>query len=102
MACHRIFEALGDPTRLTIVERLAANGPTPTVELVSDLGMTRQAATKHLHILETAGIVRSETRGRVILRIVNQSAMLEAKDWMDRHAQRWSRRLDALAAHLNE
>lgn len=101
MACHKIFEALGDPTRLAIVERLAANGPTPTVELVSDFGMTRQAATKHLLILENAGIVRSETKGRVILRMVEPAAMHEAKDWMDRHAQRWSRRLDALASYLD-
>lgn len=102
MACHKIFEALGDPTRLAIVERLAANGPTPTVELVSDLGMTRQAATKHLLVLENAGIVRSETRGRVVLRIIETSAMLEAKDWMDRHAQRWSRNLDRLASYLDQ
>jgi DNA-binding transcriptional ArsR family regulator len=100
MACHKIFEALGDPTRLEIVERLVANGPTPTVALVSDLGMTRQAATKHLHILESAGIVRSVSKGRVVLRIVEPGGMHEAKDWMDRHAQRWSRRLDALESHL--
>jgi DNA-binding transcriptional ArsR family regulator len=102
MACYKIFEALGDPTRLAIVERLSENGPMPTVELVSDFGMTRQAATKHLLILENAGIVRSETRGRVILRKVEPEAMREAKDWIDKHAEMWSRKLDTLATFLNQ
>ena len=101
MACHKIFEALGDPTRLAIVERLSLNGPMPTVELVSELGMTRQAATRHLQILENCGLVRSETKGRVILRMVEPSAFAVAQNWMDKHAEMWSKKLNALANYLN-
>jgi DNA-binding transcriptional ArsR family regulator len=60
----RTFAALGDPTRLRIVRRLGAGGALSIVELTRGARVTRQAITKHLTLLQRAGLVRSERRGR--------------------------------------
>ena len=65
---HEIYQALGDPARLTMVERLGEHGPMTTMHLVEGLGMTRQAATKHLVVLENVGLVSSTVNGRQIMR----------------------------------
>ena len=53
-----IFAALGDDTRLRIVGRLSADGPTSIARLTVGTGVTRQAVTKHLHVLSEVGLVR--------------------------------------------
>lgn len=93
---HAIYQALGDPTRLEIVQRLGDRGPMPTLELVEGLGMTRQAATKHLLILENVGLVESRTEGRQVLRQLNVVALNDAGDWLAKRAALWDRKLDAL------
>lgn len=101
-APHEIFEALGDPVRLEIIERLASAGTLPTVKVVSGLGMSRQAATKHLLILERAGLVESVTRGRVIERKLRADQLAAAQAWLDQHAAMWSTKLTALANYVEE
>ena len=59
-----IFAALGDATRLRIVGRLAAGEPLSIATLTAGTGVTRQAVTKHLHVLNHVGLVRSKWRGR--------------------------------------
>ena len=59
-----VFAALGDPVRLAIFTRLCDDGPLPTVKLRQGINLSRQAVTKHLWILEEAGLVRSERIGR--------------------------------------
>lgn len=58
------FAALGDPTRLGIVSRLSASGPLTTMHLTAATVMSRQAVTKHLLMLEQAGLVQSRRDGR--------------------------------------
>ncbi|MFX4887739.1 hypothetical protein ABTB91_20090, partial [Acinetobacter baumannii] len=62
--------------------------------------MTRQAATKHLVVLENAGLVESEARGRLVIRRVRQEALQEAEAWLSQRAKMWQGRLSALARHL--
>lgn len=102
MAVAEIFSALGDPTRLTLVERLAARGPMRTGDLVDGLGMSRQAATKHLELLEGAGIVRSEKRGREVFRSLETKTVAEAAHWLDLRARAWESKLEGLRKLLEE
>jgi len=96
MAVAQIYQALGDPTRLEIVQRLGNRGPLPTLELVEGLGMSRQAATKHLLVLENAGLVASRTEGRQVVRELRMEALNEAGDWLAQRARLWDDKLDAL------
>jgi len=59
-----LFAALGDETRLKLVDRLSSGGPLPITRLTAGSGVTRQAVTKHLTILAGAGLVRDFRRGR--------------------------------------
>lgn len=96
MAVAQIYQALGDPTRLEIVQRLGNRGPLPTLELVEGLGMSRQAATKHLLVLESAGLVASRNEGRQVVRELRIEALNEAGDWLAQRARLWDTKLDAL------
>lgn len=91
-----VFHALGDPTRLAIVERLGRNGPMTTVPLLDGLGMSRQAASKHLHVLERAGLVASRVHGRMVVRELQLEAIAQGGDWLLARAAAWERRLDRL------
>ena len=97
---HEIFQALGDPTRLEIVERLRTKGPTPTVQLVQGLGMSRQAGTKHLYVLEQAGLVASRIQGRQVVRELNYQSLDEAAHWLSERGKSWEAKLDVLAAFV--
>ena len=59
-----MFAALGDETRLGLLQRLSAEGPMSITRLTQKAGVTRQAVTRHLDVLETAGLVRSRRQGR--------------------------------------
>lgn len=94
---HKIYHALGDPTRLAIIERLGNRGPLPTLEVVEGLGMSRQAATKHLLVLEQAGLVVSTTQGRLVTRELRLEVFNEANNWLATRAKAWESKLEALA-----
>jgi DNA-binding transcriptional ArsR family regulator len=91
-----IYQALGDPARMTMVERLGDQGPMTTMKLVEGLGMTRQAATKHLVVLENVGLVTSTTKGREVIRSLRLDVFEEAAGWLSTRAKAWDRKLDAL------
>ncbi len=93
---YAIYQALGDPTRLEIIQRLGDRGPMPTLELVEGLGMTRQAATKHLLVLENAGLVQSRTEGRQVVRELRLEVLNEAENWLAKRTAMWDQKLDAL------
>ena len=93
---HTIYQALGDPTRLEIVQRLGDRGPQPTLELVEGLGMSRQAATKHLTVLENAGLIESRIEGRQVVRTLRLEILNQAEDWLAQRTQLWEGKLDAL------
>jgi DNA-binding transcriptional ArsR family regulator len=96
-----VFAALSDPTRRAIVVRLT-RGEATVGELAEPFPMSLPAVSKHLTVLERAGLVHRERRGRhqyCRLRTRNLSA---AASWLDRHRRFWSGRLEALAEHVRE
>ncbi len=97
---HEVFHALGDATRLEIVRRLGENGPQPTGELLEGLGMSRQAATKHLKLLEDAKVVKKKIAGRRVVRSLHADALDQAGTWLTQRAAAWDRKLDALKKYV--
>ena len=95
-----IFAALGDETRLRLVSRLCSGGPQSIADLTAGGVVTRQAVTKHLRVLEAAGIARSVRKGRESRWELAPGKLDVARRCLDRIAQQWERRLEALERHL--
>lgn len=82
-----IFAALGDETRLTLVSRLSLHSPQSISELAEDSHLTRQAVTKHLQVLQDAGIVRSVRIGRQNLFEFNSQSIDKMKSYLNMVAE---------------
>jgi DNA-binding transcriptional ArsR family regulator len=93
-----IFAALGDETRLAIVSRLCTRGPTSIATLTEGTGVTRQAITKHLHVLADAGLVRDARHGRERVWEIEPHRLLMARRFLDRISALWDGRLERLKA----
>ncbi|MDC0712199.1 metalloregulator ArsR/SmtB family transcription factor [Stigmatella sp. ncwal1] len=91
-----IFAALGDETRLRLVARLCADGPQSIARLTGGAGVTRQAITKHLHVLAEAGIVRSLRQGRESIWELEPRQLEEARRCLDQISQQWDDALGRL------
>ncbi|MFN8523317.1 MAG: metalloregulator ArsR/SmtB family transcription factor [Chloroflexota bacterium] len=91
-----VFAALGDPVRLAIVARLCGAGPLPTVQLKQGTSVTRQAITKHLGVLEDAGLVRGHRVGRDRLWQMQPQQLTAARTYLDQISAQWDATLDRL------
>lgn len=89
-----LFAALGDETRLKLLGRLAAGGPMSIAQLTEGTDVTRQAITKHLRVLEGAGLVRSARAGRESQWELEPERIDDARHALDLIAAQWD---DALA-----
>lgn len=96
----RVFSALGDETRLGIVARLS-RGETPLADLAEPLSMSQTAVSRHVRVLEEAGIVQIEKRGRTRYCCLLGGSMRLARDWLSEYERFWSDNLDALDAYLS-
>jgi DNA-binding transcriptional ArsR family regulator len=99
-ALDRAFQALADPTRRAIVERLA-RAPTSVSELARPLAMSLPAVMQHLAVLEASGLVRSEKSGRVRTCRVEPDALGRAEQWINQRRTEWESRLDRLGDYLS-
>lgn len=97
-----VFDALGDPHRLRIVMSLCAAGPSSTSAVRQSLPVSRQAAEKHLAVLETAGVVVSTKRGRERIWTVQTTSLAEAGHYLDRLSMQWDNRIERLRAHVED
>lgn len=88
-----VFAALGDETRLRLIAVLCAGGAMSIAELTSGTQITRQAVTKHLHVLADAGLVRGVRSGRERLWEFELSRLDEARRSLESIAQQWDRAL---------
>jgi len=95
-----LFAALGDETRLRLVIRLSWGEPMSIKELARGTEMTRQAVTKHLHVLAGAGLARGKRTGREQLWSLDQRRLDEARLFLDRLSRQWDERLGTLKAML--
>ena len=89
-----VFAALGDETRLGIVTRLSAEGPLSITRLTAGRGVTRQAVTKHLHVLAQAGLAHGSHVGRERIWELEPRSLLSARECLDDISAQWD---DALA-----
>ena len=98
-----IFAALGDPVRLSIVRRLCEGGPLPTVQLKEVAGgVSRQGITKHLRLLEDAGLVRSSRLGRDRQWQLQAQQITALREYLDQISAQWGTRLERLRALIEE
>jgi DNA-binding transcriptional ArsR family regulator len=98
-ALDLMFQALADPSRRVMVERLT-RGPASVSELAKPLAMSLPAVVQHLQVLETSGLVRSEKAGRVRTCHIEPKALRTAEQWIAERRTIWERRLDRLGAFL--
>jgi len=98
----RVFAALGDATRLTLVDRLSTGGPLSIAHLTAGSAMTRQAITKHLHVLAGAGLVRDTRRGREHLWELDPGRLAQAQRSLAQISQQWDERLARLKRIVEE
>ena len=93
------FHALANPTRRAVVERLA-RGPATVSELSEPFSMALPSFLQHLRVLEGAGLVRSEKKGRVRTVRIVPDRFQPAAAWLERQRSMWDRRLDQLDAYV--
>ena len=91
-----LFAALGDETRLSLVAALSAGEPRSIAQLTGGSRLTRQAITKHLRVLENAGIVHSVRSGRESRFAFDPAPMNELKDYLARVSEQWDQVLGRL------
>ncbi len=96
-----IFSALSDPTRRGILE-LLARAECRVTELARPFAMSLPAISKHLRVLEKAGLVRRERDGRVHRMSLDAEPMREASEWIAHYQKFWEGQFDALAQFLEE
>src|SRR5262245_44277814 len=83
------FAALGDTTRLSLIGRLSDGTPLPIARLAEESSLTRQAVTKHLRVLESAGIVGSQRAGRESLYRLEPARIAEMRSYLDGISRHW-------------
>jgi DNA-binding transcriptional ArsR family regulator len=101
VALDRVFQALADPTRRMMMERLS-RGPASVSELAQPFDMSLPAIVQHLGVLESSGLVRSEKVGRVRTCRIEADVLGTAERWIQERRTSWERRLDRLGDFLAE
>lgn len=97
-----VFAALGDSTRLDLVARLCAGEPLSITQLALGSRITRQAITKHLHVLQEAGLVRGARRGREQLWQLEPQQLEQARRCLEQIAGQWENALGRLKEFVEE
>ena len=97
-----VFAALGDGTRLSLVSKLTGGRPRSITQLTQGSKLTRQAITKHLKILQGAGIVHNVRSGRESLFKFNPKPILGIKEYLDFVSEQWDQALSRLKFFVEE
>lgn len=97
----RTYAALADPTRRQLLQALRG-GDARITDLAAPLPMTFAGVSRHVGVLESAGLVRREVRGREHWLSLQPDGLTPAQQWMDEQADFWSARADALAQRLRK
>jgi DNA-binding transcriptional ArsR family regulator len=98
----RLFAALGDETRLRLVSRLCEEGPLSVTALTGGFPVTRQAITKHLRVMEEAGLVRGTRQGRESVWQLSPDGLEDARRYLEQISARWDDALDRLRRFVEE
>ena len=92
---NSVFHALGDATRRTMLRDLA-RGERTVSELAEPFAMSLAAASKHIRVLEHAGLIRREVRGRTHICRLDPGPLASAHEWLGFYERFWTSRLDEL------
>jgi DNA-binding transcriptional ArsR family regulator len=95
------FAALADPTRRAILARLVA-GETSVTELAKPFAMTLPAVTKHLKVLEGAGLITRSRNAQWRPCRLNAAPLRDVADWVEPYRRLWDERIDRLADYLRD
>jgi len=95
------FAALAHPLRRDIVERLSG-GVSSVGAVTRDFGVSKPTISRHLKVLEGAGVVSREIDGRTHRLALRPEALAEASDWIERQRERWERLFDVVGEYLDE
>ena len=101
VALDRVFDALADPTRRAILNSLRS-GPATVTRIAEPFPMSLNAVSKHLMVLERAGLIRREIRGREHFCRLEAARFRQAQSWLERYSDFWETRLDALERHIQK
>ena len=96
----RTFAALAHPIRRSILSRLSRGEVASVSDLAEPFDVSLMAVSKHLKVMEEAGLIRREKDGRVQRCRFDPEAMNGARDWIEMHRRFWEQQLDSLAAYL--
>jgi DNA-binding transcriptional ArsR family regulator len=97
-----VFAALGDETRLALVAQLRSDGPLSITRLTAGAAVTRQAVTKHLNVLATAGLVSDMRRGRERIWEFEPKQVEAARSYLDHVSKGWDEALVRLKKFVEE
>jgi DNA-binding transcriptional ArsR family regulator len=97
-----VFAALGDPVRLAMIARLCMAGPLPTIRLKQGTSVSRQAVTKHLRMLEDAGLVQSQRVGRDRLWQIETRQLTEVRKYLDQISAQWDATVERLRRFVED
>jgi DNA-binding transcriptional ArsR family regulator len=92
----RLWAALGDPTRIRLLDLLLERGEATASTLAAELPITRQGVSKHLTVLERDGLVIAHRSGREVRYAVREQGLGQARAALARTAARWDTRLTAI------
>ena len=95
-----VFAALGDPTRLALLQRLAQDGPASISALAEQFAITRQGVTKHLNVLASADVLDGARHGRERVYAIKPTRLHEAQQWLEIIAIGWDDALNRLKSHV--
>ena len=101
-ALDRTFSALAHPIRRSILSRLAERGSASVGELAKPFDVSLMAVSKHLKVMEEAGLLVRRKDGRVHHMRFDPEPMKKASEWIERHRAFWEQQLDGLARYLEE
>jgi DNA-binding transcriptional ArsR family regulator len=103
IACRAaVFAALGDETRLLLIGKLSGGSPQSISRLAEGSALTRQAITKHLRVLEGAGVVRSVRAGRESLFAFRPEPLKELRSYLDQVSGQWDNALARLKSFVEK
>ena len=94
-----VFSALSDPTRRAMLQRLS-QGKVSVTELAKPFQMSLPAISKHIHVLESTGLVRRERAGRFHILHLNPVPLISTAAWIQENLPMWETQMDALSAYL--
>ena len=100
---YDIFKAIADPTRRKIIELLMVSGSLPITAIANDFNSARQVVTKHIYVLEKAGLVSVEdSNGRERYCKAEYLPLKEVFDWVSLYEKFWDTKLQLLQSHLKQ